>query len=553
MRLRRLFWLVFLLCSIVPPLILSVFLITRSYNTEKNLVLRNLQTTAGVLSSSLINILEANRTDLVSTFEGPALQRALTYEKGLNQLDKESKEYLTKIFKARVRASKLVMGVSLMDSDGFVVAGSSERLIGSKAPLIGKSLKKAKESRSFYLTDTFYVPEIAKEPLYAMIMPLYDKDDFRGALGFSFSADFIQEMVDKAELTKKFKTRLITVVDRNNRIISTSDPDFYRGESLSNYLEISLPGPDPGLPQAENGTSKGPVPVHFKTISGNNTGYFTRIEENGWGLMLSMNEDEIMGPLRKMMLFNLLFTILVMIAVSLIFTRLSSCFSEPVMKLTEAMERYRSGDESARFDHRGDDEFGHIASAFNEMAETLNVILANEKIKSRYYEDKANIDQLSGILNKTATETLISGILDEAADSTSNALFIMDIDNFKSINDNYGHATGDRVIREFAAELKKTFREIDVSGRIGGDEFMVFLRYVEDIGIITEKAKQISEAAARASSAAEGMPDITVSIGCSRHPADGLTFSQLYEKADKALYTTKRNGKNGFTLYEKMI
>ena len=106
------------------------------------------------------------------------------------------------------------------------------------------------------------------------------------------------------------------------------------------------------------------------------------------------------------------------------------------------------------------------------------------------------------------------------------------------------------MIREVSAELKKTFREIDVVGRIGGDKYMVFLRYVEHIEIITEKAMQIAEAAERASCAVKGLPKITMSIGCSRYPADGTTFSELYEKADKALYRTKSNGKNGFTIYK---
>ena len=219
----------------------------------------------------------------------------------------------------------------------------------------------------------------------------------------------------------------------------------------------------------ENGAPKKPELVRFKTSRGNNIGYFSRIEENGWGLILSIDENEIMAPLREMILWNAIFAAAVIIAVSMIFTRLSSYFSGPFLKLTDAMERYRRGDQSARFEYRGDDEFGQIAVTFNEMAETLNVVLSNEKLKSKYYEDKSNVDQLSGILNKAATETLISKILEDSTDTDAHAVLIMDIDNFKSINDNFGHAAGDRVIMEVAAELKKAFREMDIVGRIGGD------------------------------------------------------------------------------------
>jgi hypothetical protein len=294
LKLRRLFWLVFLLCSIIPPFILSVFFITRSYYTEKNLVLRNLQATSSVFSTSLRNIIEANRTDMAVTSEGPFLQGVVASEGGLDVMDQGSREYLVKIFKARVRASKLVMGVSLMDRNGFILASSSEGLIGSKNPLPGNSFEKIKDTNSYYLTDTFYLPTLTKVPLYAMILPLYGKDGFRGALGFSFSADFIQEMVDRAELTKRFQSRLITVVDRNNRIISTSDPDFQRGESLSNYLEGTLPESRSDISADKKVPPKKQLLIRFKTQSGNNIGYFSRIDENGWGLLLSINEDEIL-------------------------------------------------------------------------------------------------------------------------------------------------------------------------------------------------------------------------------------------------------------------
>ena len=527
-----------------------MFFITRSYNTERDLVLTNMQTTSLLFSTSLRNILQANKTDMAVTFEGPTLQRTLAGPDGLKGLDKETTQYLVEVFKARVRASKPVMAVSLMNRDGFVIASSREDNIGSKTPLPGNSFMEAQKKRDYHLTDTFYIPGLTNIPIYSMILPIFKGEEFQGALAFAFSADFIQGMIDRSEFSKKQITRLITIVDRNNRIVSTNNPDFQRGESISNYLEGVVPNKDLKDSVLKNEMSLRTDLVRFKTISANNIGYFSRLEENGWGVLLSIDENEILGPLRRILMWNVLFAVAVIMAVSLIFTRLTSYFSGPVIRLTETMDRYRSGDESARFEYSGDDEFGHIAVAFNEMAETLNIVLANEKNKSRYYKDKSNIDQLSGILNKAATETLISNILKDSAGSASHALLIMDIDNFKSINDNFGHASGDRVIKEVAAELKKTFRNMDIVGRIGGDEFMVFIRYVGDIAVIREKAENIAEAAARSSCTVEGLREITMSIGCSRYPADGTTFRELYEKADKALYKTKKNGKNGLTIYE---
>ncbi len=133
-----------------------------------------------------------------------------------------------------------------------------------------------------------------------------------------------------------------------------------------------------------------------------------------------------------------------------------------------------------------------------------------------------------------------------------NALFIIDLDNFKAINDNFGHHFGDFVLKEIASELRKCFRKDDILGRIGGDEFIIVMKNCGDLSIAMEKAGQVCNRLQKTyiSSSNESF-SISASIGIAIYPKDGETFELLYKKADKALYNSKETGRNKFTVYDK--
>ena len=126
---------------------------------------------------------------------------------------------------------------------------------------------------------------------------------------------------------------------------------------------------------------------------------------------------------------------------------------------------------------------------------------------------------------------------------------ILDIDNFKDANDRHGHVFGDSVIVAFSETIRRCFREDDVVGRIGGDEFVVFVPIPNEIWI-----KQKVEALCAALSQAHTMDaktwQMSASIGIARSPAGGSDFDSLYRHADTALYRTKKRGKGGYSLYE---
>ena len=130
---------------------------------------------------------------------------------------------------------------------------------------------------------------------------------------------------------------------------------------------------------------------------------------------------------------------------------------------------------------------------------------------------------------------------------------MIDIDSFKHINDTYGHSTGDRVLARIGDIIRSNFKGMDVTGRIGGDEFMVFMHNIrasEDAGSLAAKIQSL---AMQSFLDEDFGRELSMSIGIAITPADGTDFETLYDKADKALYFVKSHGKAGHRIYSDDI
>ena len=181
-------------------------------------------------------------------------------------------------------------------------------------------------------------------------------------------------------------------------------------------------------------------------------------------------------------------------------------------------------------------EFRDVTKSYNkmyEMGERQNRILLKN----------AEYDALTGILNRRAYEQICSS---SAKQKISIALLLIDMDNFKHINDTYGHTGGDSALKALASILRDTFRNEDYVCRIGGDEFAAVLVNFKPEGfkIVQEKIASVNERLSQI----EGLADVSVSVG--------IAFSstgykeELYKKADKAMYSIKESGKKGCQIFE---
>ncbi len=171
----------------------------------------------------------------------------------------------------------------------------------------------------------------------------------------------------------------------------------------------------------------------------------------------------------------------------------------------------------------------------------------------RNEQKKSMMDDLTGIMNRKGFQRTVEKILQKDG-VNAGVLMVCDLDNFKSVNDSLGHPEGDFVLKLFADVLKKEFRKSDVIGRIGGDEFMIFLpNAVGDLALRKKLDHFMDSVRGRLS--AYRKYELSVSVGVSRIDADTgvMDFRKLYESADTALYVAKGLGKNQYYINDRGI
>lgn len=171
-------------------------------------------------------------------------------------------------------------------------------------------------------------------------------------------------------------------------------------------------------------------------------------------------------------------------------------------------------------------------------------ISSDRRIQERLTEE-VRLDPLTRLLNKVETGEEVRRYI-SAAPAGTHVLFLIDIDNFKRINDTFGHTVGDMVIADIAQMIKERFRSSDIVGRVGGDEFLVFMKNttLEDA---VEKAHQLCSSGDKQLVGDDTVISVTMSVGLAVYGVDGDDYAELFEMADRAMYQIKKSGKSNYS------
>lgn len=174
--------------------------------------------------------------------------------------------------------------------------------------------------------------------------------------------------------------------------------------------------------------------------------------------------------------------------------------------------------------------------------------LAQKTQEASFMKEKSSKDPLTGLWNRTYTEKAVNLYLEE---NSKGAFVMIDMDNFKAINDVYGHVAGDEVLIEFARTMEKYSDNQNILCRIGGDEFVIFVKGETDRKQLEDFSKMIISSLEEEFAKKGYKNNASVSIGIAVAPEDGLNFSTLYNAADKALYIVKQSGKGAFHFFDE--
>ena len=189
--------------------------------------------------------------------------------------------------------------------------------------------------------------------------------------------------------------------------------------------------------------------------------------------------------------------------------------------------------------------------AMNRL-ESLNLKIL-ETVEEREREaallrQKVGRDELTGLMSKKMFEEKVAGILSTADDQTEHAMVCLDLDDFKYINDGFGHLFGDSVLKKVADTFEEVLPENAIGSRFGGDEFVIFFRRIKGRKEIEKYIETILDKSKNEYTINDCKHKVSLSAGIAFYPEHGSTYSALFKKADDALYKSKEEGKCKYTV-----
>ncbi|MBF0377386.1 MAG: diguanylate cyclase [Desulfamplus sp.] len=396
------------------------------------------------------------------------------------------------------------IGISFKDRDYFQKAIKGEYAMGR--PVLGR---------------------VSKMPVLPMAAPLFDSNEKVYAIIVGISSLRSSNFMKDLYITRVGnKGGLVLVSPHDKLVISASD------------LDMTLqPTPDKGIHQQHDRAVEGFRGVGIDVNAGGveELAAIASIPSTGWFLVARMPTEEVFAPIRYLRLFIIksmailipLFCLLMVIGLRYQLI--------PLRKAAKHAEKMSQG--KIPFEPLPlirNDEVGHLTAAFNGVLSKL--------LDSRAEISKLAItDKLTGLFNRVKIdEVLTKEILKSQKYKNKFSIILADIDNFKCINDTYGHLTGDKILVDVAKIIASRTRKTDLVGRWGGEEFIVICLEtdIDDAAYIAKDIRIKIE-----SYIFDTVGSVTLSLGITTYKIMD-NIDTLISRADSALYAAKRSGKN---------
>lgn len=225
--------------------------------------------------------------------------------------------------------------------------------------------------------------------------------------------------------------------------------------------------------------------------------------------------------------------------------------SQPILELASITSKVRADrDFSQRVSRSKIAEIDQLRIDFNALLDELNQWQTTIETAHSELQQHAYYDSLTGIRNRSYFESALKSAVERANRQSSElSILYIDGDGFKAVNDTYGHAAGDEVIKSMAKRIQQHLRSTDLIARLGGDEFCVLIDAAES----PEHIEQLCEKIISQVSKPITLPDerevsISISIGVACFPMHGRHVEELLHAADTAMYQVKRSGRNGYNI-----
>ena len=233
---------------------------------------------------------------------------------------------------------------------------------------------------------------------------------------------------------------------------------------------------------------------------------------------------------------------------------LARAVTRPINSMTRAVERFADGELATGLPLDRRDEIGVLARCFHRMCKQIQQQIAELNCRREEMESLARHDPLTGLANRRLlVEHAEHAFAFARRDNERLAVLFIDLDRFKPINDNLGHAVGDLLLKAVAERIRGVIRESDTPARIGGDEFVVLLEMIQDdvdAQTVAEKIRvALNQPFEIVGHGEEHRIAVSACIGIAFYPEDGTDMIELSRHADEAMYRAKESGRNAVAFY----
>ncbi|WP_457600488.1 diguanylate cyclase [Hydrogenivirga sp.] len=338
------------------------------------------------------------------------------------------------------------------------------------------------------------------------------------------------EVLKRSLRSESYKRYVEGRIRKDNLIIELSKP----AEVIKGRIDFSQP-----LTEVEVGGSLFLVCSNpIKDFSGNEIGYFFTHRD-----ISSLSAGLARESLKELFKSYVPLFLIIFIGSVLLLRRVSDKVDR-LLRLTEFLKK-RKFEELRQYKPRGNDEFSRIESSILELAEEMEKYISTLSKDIEVYTSKAYVDNLTGIFNRRAFDEFGRDLIERFLSMKRPiSILMIDIDDFKKVNDTYGHQTGDKVLAEIGRLIREALRESDLVFRYGGEEFLAILPSTPLEGALRAADNVRKKIEHHSFNVGDDTYNLTVSVGVAQASEKDEGVDELIERADKALYIAKKTGKN---------
>ena len=514
----------FLLIAVVPLVVLAILASSFGYNELRNLTFQ--------LEISTTRQITAEVESFVSE-----LELKLSFLDQQQDLAGITDEQKSLVLSRLLSASEDLQSLTFVDVAGNnrvyvdkTFAVPVESMLGDS--VLNSLLQQAIQSRQLRASD-FYFDEQTGKPGVLLVYPLFDtrNDSYAGAVLASIKADALWEMLQIIDLPASVD---VYILNQQRQLIAHRDATLVlRGSSLQS--EVS------------SGFARG-LHDDFVIMASSKVSLAQKS-------LVVVTEQPVLVAMAPAI--QLILGILILLAVSIYLSaylarRTASFVSEPIHRISEAAKQIGDGNTSIRTGVRGADEVGTLGQTFDQMAETIENLMASTRKAHQELEKIAHYDALTGLPNRLLLADRLNQAMKFAERSGSKlAVAFLDLDGFKVVNDTHGHHIGDEVLVQVTNRIKKVLRESDSIARLGGDEFVVVFPELAEDDSLSVVMTRILRAVQSEFVIEDRILHISTSIGITFFPQQvPVEADQLLRQADQAMYQAKVSGKNRYVHFD---